>query len=90
MSRSFKHTPVYKAMAKDSKDAKRRANKRLRRLAKENTEETVAGKSNHHRKENETWNICDYRFWGEPIWREESWRNIADDKNHWEKVYKRK
>ena len=30
-------------------------------------------------KENESWHILDYRFWGEPIWRAESWRNIEGD-----------
>ena len=69
-SRSYKHTPVYKG----DKDrfAKKLANRRIRRRTKRNPYDSLAGKSNHYRKENESWDICDYRHWGEPIWREES------------------
>ena len=37
---------------------------------KGNPYDSLTGKSNHYRKENESWDICDYRHWGEPIWRE--------------------
>lgn len=68
MSRSYKHTPVYKG----DKDrfAKKLANRRIRRRTKGNPYDSLTGKSNHYRKENESWDICDYRHWGEPIWRE--------------------
>lgn len=87
MSRSYKHTPVYK-VGSITKFAKRQANKKIRRSAKGNPEKVYSGKSNHYRRENESWDIWDYRFWGEPIWRQESSFNIAG--NLWEKCYKRK
>lgn len=34
--------------------------------------------------------ICDYRHWGEPIWREESRLNLRDYPNLWQKCYRRK
>ena len=63
MSRSYKHTPVYKG----DKDrfAKKLANRRIRRRSKLNPNDGQSGKSNHYRKENESWDICDYRYWGE-------------------------
>lgn len=88
MSRSFKHTPVLKYGG--GKPEKRNANKKVRRLLKESSEEALAGKSNGYRRVYPQYNVCDYRFWGEPIWRAESLRNISDDKNYWEKVYRRK
>ena len=87
MSRSYKHTPVYKVGGK-TKFAKRVANKKIRRSGKDNLENAYSGNSNDYRKENESWHIWDYRFWGEPIWRAESWRNIEG--KLWEKLYKRK
>ena len=87
MSRSYKHTPVYKG----DKDrfAKKLANRRIRRRAKLNPNDGQSRKSNHYRKENESWDICDYRFWGEPIWREESHLNIRDYPELWQKCYRR-
>lgn len=41
-----------------------------------NIEDAYSGKSNYYRREYGSWYIWDYRFWGEPIWREESPRNI--------------
>ncbi len=63
MSRSYKHTPVYKVGGK-TKFAKRVANKKIRRSGKDNLENAYSGKSNDYRKENESWHIWDYRFWG--------------------------
>ena len=88
MSCSYKYTPVYKG-DKD-KSAKRRANKKIRQKAKMNQDDMITGKSNDYRREYESWEICDYRSWGEPIWRKESLRNLADDKGRWEKCYRRK
>lgn len=55
MSRSYKHTPVYKG----DKDrfAKKLANRRIRRRAKLNPNDGQSRKSNHYRKENESWDI---------------------------------
>ena len=75
MSRSYKHTPVYKVGGK-TKYAKRLANKKTRRSVKNNLADAYSGKSNDYHGENESWNIWDYRFLCEPIWREESLRNI--------------
>ena len=88
MSRSYKHTPVYKG----DKDrfAKKLANRRIRRRSKLNPNDGQSGKSNHYRKENESWDICDYRYWGEPIWREESCLNLRDYPELWQKCYRRK
>lgn len=36
------------------------------------------------------WDICDYRFWGEPIWREESCLNLRDYSEIWQKCYRMK
>ena len=55
---------------------------------KDNLEDVYFGKFNDYCRENELWNIGDYRFGGEPIWREESTRNIKGVL--WEKSYKRK
>ena len=81
-------TPVYKG----DKDrfAKKLANRRIRRRSKLNPNDGQSGKSNHYRKENESWDICDYRHWGEPIWREESRLNLRDYPNLWQKCYRRK
>ena len=87
MSRSYKHTPVLK-LGGNTKYAKRLANKKLRHSAKNNQYGTYSGKGNGYRRETESWNIWDYRFWGEHIWRRESMRNISGDL--WEKCYKRK
>lgn len=87
MSRSYKHTLIYKAGGK-TKHAKRVANKKIRHSVKDNFENAYSGKSNDYRKENESWHIGDYRAWGEPIWRAESGRNIEGEQ--WEKCYKRK
>ncbi len=56
--------------------------------AKNNPHQTYSGKGNDYRRETESWHIWDYRFWGEPIWRRESLRNIAGEL--WEKCCKRK
>lgn len=70
MSRSYKHTPVYKV--NKSKYNKRCANKKVRREAKQKPYDSAVQKSNLYRREYESWDICDYRFWGEPIWREDA------------------
>ena len=62
--------------------------KKIRRSVKNNIENAYSGKSKDYRGENESWHIWDYRFWGEPIWREESPRNIKG--GLLEKCYKRK
>lgn len=41
-------------------------------------------------KENESWDICDYRYWGEPIWRKEFCLNLRDYPELWQKCYRRK
>lgn len=87
MSRSYKHTPVYKNKIKYGK---RCANKKVRRDAKQKPYDAIGGKSNLYRKEYESWEICDYRHWGEPIWREESWLNLRDYPGIWQKCYRRK
>lgn len=61
MSRSFKHTPVYKG-DKD-RSAKKYANRRVRRNGKIKHGDIKAGKSKHYKKLNESWHICDYRTW---------------------------
>lgn len=88
MSRSYKHTLVYKV--NKSKNNKRHANKKVRREAKQRSYDSAAGKSNLYRREYESWDICDYRFWGEPIWREESCLNLRDYPEIWQKCYRRK
>lgn len=88
MSRSYKHTPVYKG--DKSKYDKRCANKKIRREAKLKPYDVVARKSNLYRREYESWEIFDYRHWGEPIWREESWLNLRDYLEIWQKCYRRK
>ena len=88
MSRSYKHTPVYKG-GKD-RFAKKLANRRIRRRSKLNPNDGQSGKSNHYRKENESWDICDYRYWGEPIWRKESCLKLRDYSELWQKCYRRK
>lgn len=65
MSRSYKHTLVYKV--NKSKNNIRHANKKVRREAKQRPYDSAAEKSNLYRREYELWDICDYRFWGEPI-----------------------
>lgn len=74
MSRSYKHTPVYKGGK--SKDEKKRANKIIRLETRLNPYDAADRKSNLYRREYESWDICDYRIWGEPIWREESRLNL--------------
>lgn len=88
MSRSYKHTPVYKG--DKERFAKKWANRKIRRRAKLNLYDSQTGKSNYYRKENESWETCDYRHWGEPIWREESCRNLRDYPELWQKYYRRK
>lgn len=88
MSRSYKHTPVYKG-DKD-KGAKRRSDKKIRKKVKLKPDDVIAGKSNNYRREYESWEICDYRNWGEPIWREESLFNLSGYPELWEKYYRRK
>lgn len=55
MSRSFKHTPVYKG-DKD-RSAKKYANRRVRRNGKIKHGDIKAGKSKHYKKLNESWHI---------------------------------
>ena len=50
MSRSYKHTPVYKVGGK-TKFAKRVANKKNTSFSKSNPENAYSGKSNDYRKE---------------------------------------
>lgn len=88
MSRSYKHTPVYKG--DKSTYHKRYANKKIRKEAKQKPYDVAIGKSNHYRRQYESWYICDYRFWGEQIWREESVRNLKDYPKLWQKLYRRK
>lgn len=83
MSRSYKHTPVYKVGGR-TKFAKRVANKKIRRSGKDNLENAYSGKSNDYRKENESWHIRIIDF-GENQYGE---RNIEG--KLWEKLYKRK
>ena len=77
MSRSYKHAPVFKVGGK-TKYAKRQANKKIRHSVKNRIEDAYSGKSKDYRRENESWHILDYRFLREPIWREESPRNIQE------------
>ena len=77
MSRSYKHTPVFKVGGK-TKYAKRQANKKICHSVKNRIEDAYSGKSKDYRRENESWHIWDYRFLREPIWREESPRNIQE------------
>ena len=83
MSRSYKHTPVYKGDKR--KSAKHMANKHIRHIAKNKPYDSYSGKSNNYRKEYESWDICDYRMWGG---RNESLRNIKGAL--WDKCYKGK
>lgn len=85
MSRSYKHTPVCKFGK--TKGGKRRANRKVRQLLQMDMEEALAGKSNDYRRQYETWNICDFRFFGKPR-RAESWFFLEGD--DWKKVYRRK
>lgn len=62
MSRSCKKTPVSKGRCKNSRWAKRAANKRVRRA------KTLWGKSKAFRKISETWDICDWKFYRERPW----------------------
>lgn len=89
MSRSYKHTPVFKD-SKAGNKAKKFANRKIRRKAKIRPGDIQLGKSNYYRKLYQSWDICDYRFWGEHIWREESWRNLREDSELWQKLYRRK
>lgn len=89
MSRSYKHTPVYKSTKAGNK-GKKYANRSIRRKAKISPDDIQVGKSNYYRKLNQSWDICDYRFWGEPIWREESRLNLKDNPELWKKCYRRK
>lgn len=66
MSRSYKHTPVLKNSRAGNK-AKKISNRKIRRKTKVNPDDIQIGKSNYYRKLNESWDICDYWFWGEPI-----------------------
>lgn len=80
MSRSYKHTPVQKL---SSTYYKRRANKRLRKRAIENSCAARAGKSNFYRREYPQYDVCDYRFYCEAC-------EYGDDRRGWEKHYRRK
>lgn len=87
MSRSYKHTPVCKSGGK-AKYAKRLANKKIRCSMKENPGDVYSGKSNHYRRESESWDIWDYRLWGGPGGIEENTHCM--DKGFWQKFYRRK
>ena len=70
MSRSYKHTPVFKVGGK-TKYAKRQTNKKIRRSVKNNIEDAYSGKSNDYRRKNESWHIWDYReYYGKSVIRE--------------------
>lgn len=86
--RSFKHTPVYQG--DKSRFEKKYANRRLRRNGKIKHGDLKAGKSKYYKKLNESWHICDYRTWGEPIWRRESCKNLSDWPEIWRKCYRSK
>lgn len=80
MSRSCKKTPASKGRCKNSRWAKRAANKRVRRA------KTLWGKSKAFRKISETWDICDWKFYGERPWnpnREEkiTGKNVITENN---------
>lgn len=85
MSRSYKHTPVWKF--DKSKDGKRRANKKVRQSLQTNMEAALTGKSNLYRRLYETWDICDFRFFGKPR-RAESLLLLEGEA--WKKAYRRK
>ncbi len=87
MSRSYEHTPVCKPGGK-AKYAKRLANKRTRYSMKDNRGDAYVGKSNHYRRESESWDIWDYRLWGGLGGIEETAPNT--DKDFWQKFYRRK
>lgn len=62
MSRSYKHTPVYKSSSRSSNTfQKRQANKKVRKYSSEQFKNN--GKA--YRKIFESWNITDYRFYEE-------------------------
>lgn len=82
MSRSYKHTPAY---TEKSTYHKRRGNKRIRR----NPYDSISGKSNLYKREYPQYDVCDYRFWGENIGREESMRNLRDEPGRCQKIYRR-
>jgi len=53
MSRSYKHTPVYK-ITKAGNMGKKYANRRIRRKTKVSPDDIQIGKSNYYRKLNES------------------------------------
>ena len=98
MSRSYKKTPICKDNG-IGKNAKRSANKIVRRANEENIK---AGKSNSYRKQSNSYDIHDYvSYWS----REEAIKAYNEDKggrwhkmfptlesflNYWAKCYQRK
>jgi len=86
MSRSYKHTPVYKAKGSKSRDDKRCANRKIRRGVKQESDILSGGKSNHYRKCCESWDIIDYRSWGEKEWSDPASRKL----DKYQKHYRRK
>ena len=83
MSRSFKHTPVYKECsdrAKVRKYYKRQANKHVRKNWH------LGRKSNDYKKGRyDSWSICDYRFY------DTGYDSFSEAEiKHWKKCYLRK
>ena len=72
MSRSYKKTPVYKAMV-DSRFSKRASNKKIRKQ-----KDLPMGKSKIFRKVSETWEICDYRTYFSREMALEEWEDVCD------------
>ena len=85
MSRSYKKSPVCKCCK--MKGGKRRANKKVRQALKGNMSGVPALKSNIYRKLYESWDICDFRMFGN-FKREESLFKLTGE--DWEKIYRRK
>ena len=81
MSRSCKKTPVSKGRCKNFRWAKRAANKRVRRA------KTLWGKSKAFRKISETWDICDWKFYGERPWKKKITGENAITENDLEKMH---
>lgn len=84
MSRSYKHTPVYKDGSENSKVkkyCKRQANKKIRNKPLE-----YRKKSNDYKKGGvNSWDICDYRFFVP-----KTVDMSKEDVEHWNKYYYRK
>lgn len=83
MSRSYRKTPIVKDCSKHgAKWAKRRANKRVRRISR-----GLIGKSKLYRKHYERWDICDYWYYYPKSEAIADWKSEEDFKNLFEKEY---